>query len=175
MKRLNITLVALLLISTLTSTFSQSASQKIDSTLSPVSQLAGQWSGSGWLRTRSGQRVEFNQTESIEFKLDGQIMTVNGIGKDKNTGKKSFEAFGILSYNKQKSKYVFDAYTAEGQHTLADVALSKNKFDWWFDVPNGGTIKYSITFDDHSWSEDGNYSPDGNQWYPFFHMDLTKE
>jgi hypothetical protein len=33
--------------------------------------LVGQWEGSGWMLGQDRQKYEFNQTEDIQFKLDG--------------------------------------------------------------------------------------------------------
>jgi len=148
--------------------------QAQDNPMKPFENLTGKWSGSGWSRTPDGKTLNFNQTEDIYTKLDGQLFVVNGLGKDATTDEKVFEAFGILSYSAQQQKYIFDAYTNEGQHTLANVDITDDGFDWWFEIPNGGKIKYSIKHTATSWVEDGHFSPDGKQWHQFFHMELTK-
>lgn len=148
--------------------------QSQDTSFNGLDALIGKWEGSGWMRLPDGTRVEFNQTEDIYPKLDGKLIVVNGLGRDKVTNEKVFEAFGIISYDKEKEKYIFTTYTDKGNHGVADVFLEDGKLDWWFKVANGGTIKYTITYTDTTWNEDGNYSPDGENWHPFFHMDLTK-
>ncbi|MDX1629834.1 MAG: hypothetical protein R3345_14100 [Fulvivirga sp.] len=143
--------------------------------LKQVMPLVGKWSGEGWIQQQDGTRVEFNQTEDIYTKLDGKVLVVNGMATLKSTGEKVFEAMGILNYSKAKDKYFFNTYTLAGEHSVAEVEIGEGKFDWWFKVPNGGTVKYTINFTETTWSEDGVYSADGENWYPFFHMDLTKD
>lgn len=151
------------------------SAQEKSSNLEALMPLVGQWEGTGWMQTQDGQRLQFKQTEDIYTKLDGQLLVVNGLGRDPETGEKVFEAFGILNYSKEDKAYKFNTYTHRGDHGIADVKLGDGQFDWWFTVPSGGTVKYSITFTDSTWSEDGHYSPDGENWYPFFHMDLKKK
>lgn len=134
--------------------------------------LVGNWSGSGWSRTPDGKIEKFNQTEKIELKLKDNILVINGIGKNPESGEITFEAFAIV-YKEASGEYKMTAHTQEGGHTLASFSVEPNKFSWWFDVP-GGTIKYDAEFSDDSWTEKGNFSPDGQQWYPFFEMTLTK-
>lgn len=136
--------------------------------------LAGQWEGSGWTRLPSGEKAEFNQTENIEFKLNGHVLLINGKGYDASTGDLSFEALAIL-FKDTDGTIRMSGHTLDGKHTMAKVELGEGKFSWWFEVPNGGTVKYDIDFTDKTWKEKGNYSPDGKQWYPFFEMTLNKK
>ena len=170
MKRLTLILFTCLVSGLPTHLFSQA----MDSTMQAFAPLVGQWSGSGWVRTKTGKQVTFNQTEDVQFKLDGQLLVVNGIGKDPTSGVNVFEAYGILNYDAQQKHYFFNAYTLEGQHTMANIDLGNNQFDWWFKTPNGGTVKYTLKYNDTSWTEDGNFSSDGQNWYPFFYMELSK-
>jgi len=100
-------------------------------------------------------------------------LVINGLGKDKATDKKVFEAFGVVNEDRD-GKFQLNTYTLEGRHTLASIEPTEVGYDWWFDIPNRGTIKYKIKLTESTWIEDGSFSSDGNNWYPFFHMQLTK-
>lgn len=54
--------------------------------------------------------------------------------------------------------------------------ISENNFEWGFETPTKAKIKYTIVLNpqDKSWVEKGEYSPDGNTWYPFLDMNLKK-
>ncbi|HNP20032.1 MAG TPA: hypothetical protein PKL31_16455 [Fulvivirga sp.] len=136
--------------------------------------LEGKWSGSGWISLPDRTVVKFNQTEDIQFKLNNNIVLINGKGKDITGKTPDFEAYAII-YAEAPGVLKMSAHTMEGEHTLADLTLEPGIMTWWFKVPNGGTVKYSTTFTDTTWTEKGNYSPDGQQWFPFFEMTLKKD
>ena len=136
--------------------------------------MVGNWEGSGWSRSPDGKQVTFNQTENIYNKLDGKILVINGLGTDKTTNEKVFEAFGVISFNTHENKLVMNAYTMDGKHTQANFEVTKTGFDWWFDT-GSGTVKYKATLTSDTWVEEGFYSPDDENWYPFFKMELKKK
>lgn len=136
--------------------------------------LHGKWSGSGWYQMGHEAKGQINQTENVYTKLGGLLLVIDGLGKNPQTGEEVFAAYGVIHYSPEKEMYQFNAYTKEGRHTLASAKLEGNTLTWWFDTPQGATIKYVINFTSDIWVEDGLYSPDGKQWYPFFHMDLKK-
>ena len=143
--------------------------------LTGLDALKGKWAGTGWYQMGPGPKSPIEQTEHVYSKLDGKLLVIEGRGVDPESGNEKFAAYGVLNYSAPNNTLLFNAYTQEGYHTMAHATLDGNIFTWWFDKPNGGTIKYIITFDEHTWSEDGLYSPDGNTWYTFFHMDLKKQ
>lgn len=142
--------------------------------MAKLASLQGKWSGSGWYQSPDQKRHQVNQTEDIYSKLDGQVLVINGLGKDPETGEEVFEAFAVIRYDQKKGQYEFSSYTKEGHHTLASAKFEGDDLVWWFDTSKGGTIKYKIDFTENTWIEDGHFSPDGEKWYPFFHMELKK-
>lgn len=157
--------------------FNPSSAQNYDSIaikeMKKLSALHGRWSGSGWYQMANQERVEFNQTENIYPKLEGQVLVVNGLGKDPESGNVVFEAFAVMHFSKEESLYKFNTYTNNGGHTTASAKLENDSLTWWFDVPKG-TIRYTIHFTQNTWVEDGHFSPDSENWYPFLHMELKK-
>lgn len=142
--------------------------------MAKLANLEGQWSGSGWYQSPDQKRHQVNQTEHIYTKLDGHLLIVNGLGKDPETGEKVFEAFAVINYDEKEGQYKFNSYTREGKHTMASAKFEGDDLVWWFGTSKGGTIKYKIDFTENTWIEDGHFSPDGEKWYPFFHMKLKK-
>lgn len=135
--------------------------------------LQGTWSGSGWYQRGAGPKYEINQTEQVVPKLNSQVLVIDGQGKDPETSDVVFEAFAVINYSPEKGEYQLSAYTKDG-HTIASAKFEGEDFVWWFQTPTGGTVKYIINFTADKWVEDGHFSPDGKQWYPFFHMELKK-
>ena len=61
--------------------------------------LIGNWMGEARLFPPGGDHVDLNQTEAAEFKLDGLILSIEGIGRLPANGKAALQAFAILSYD----------------------------------------------------------------------------
>ncbi|ELR70899.1 hypothetical protein C900_03334 [Fulvivirga imtechensis AK7] len=138
------------------------------------SKLQGKWSGTGWYQQGSQERHLVKQTEHIYSKLDGKILVVEGQGRHPETKEIVFEAFAVLHFDEVQGRYIFNTYTRDKGHTAALAKFEGDDLIWWFETPTGGTIKYTIDFTETTWIEDGHYSPDGEKWYPFFHMELKK-
>jgi len=50
------------------------------------------------------------QTEEAQYKLDGSILMIEGMGRNKADGKVALQAFGIVSYDDQANVYRMRAY-----------------------------------------------------------------
>src|SRR5689334_21177135 len=74
--------------------------------------MVGRWEGDVTMSQGPGNTRVINQTENIESKLDGFVITMEGIGKEK--GAEVFHAFGVLSYDIMAKKYIFRAFIQEG-------------------------------------------------------------
>ena len=57
--------------------------------------LVGDWSGEATVLRGPGQFVELAQTESVQFKLDGLVLVIEGTGRTKTDGKPTLQALGI--------------------------------------------------------------------------------
>jgi hypothetical protein len=138
-----------------------------------LSSMVGSWSGTGWMQTGPNERRESNVTESIQSKLDGIILVVDGLGKN-SAGQIVHQAFGVFSYDPGQKIYKFATYLKDGKSTVADAHFEGENFVWGFDTPNG-TIRYTITFTASDWTEVGERSADKKTWHKFFEMKLKKE
>jgi len=170
MKKLHFILIAYLMVGFHPISYAQE-----ESLITQLSQkISGKWEGSGWSRMPDGNQVTFNQQENIYTKLDGKILVINGLGTDQTTSEKVFEAFGVVNYDSIQGKLFMNAYTLEGRHTQANFEVTPDGFDWWFNAGNG-TVKYKAKISSNTWVEEGFYSPDEENWYPFFKMELKKK
>ena len=141
-----------------------------------VASLAGDWQGQTAFRSGPGPEQIANQVEHIVFKLDSTILQIEGTGtKD---GQKVFEALAILNYNPFTKAFEMKSFLKEGTSTEAYFkVLSDTTFEWGFDIPQGGKIRYNITLQENKtkWIEKGEYTGDGQNWYPFVSLDLTRK
>lgn len=137
--------------------------------------LVGDWKGQAVTRTQAGE-LKLEQTEHIEWKMDGVLLSIEGIGKDQ--GKIAFHAMAMVNYDVAQQQFKFKSYVKEGYTTDAYFKIiEENKFEWGFDIPAGGKSRYFITLDPakKTWTEIGEYSRDGSQWMKFIELNLNKQ
>lgn len=142
----------------------------------------GQWHGEGSMQMGPGPAKKSTVDETLQFKLDGTVMLIEGIGKaidpQTNQSQVVHHAMAILSYDPATGQYKFHTYLKDGRSTPAVLkVLEENKYEWGFDVPNG-KVKYLITIDTSkkTWHEEGEFSNDnGTTWMKFFEMNLEKD
>jgi len=98
-----------------------------------LSFLAGKWSGEARIFRGSAAPVEMAQTETAEYKLDGLILTIEGIGRNKLDGKPVLQAFGVLSYDDEAGTYRMRAFN-DGRwlETEMKLAESGKELTWGF-------------------------------------------
>jgi hypothetical protein len=122
-----------------------------------------------------GQRVEFNQSEQIRMNPNGSILTIEGRGsRDGDMDDEAnlvHHAFAVLRYDVASSAYRISSYK-DGQ--FLDVEIGDSGFTWGFDLPQGQSqVRFSMGLNEQGqWHETGEYSPDGEQWYPNLSMTL---
>ncbi|MDB4926451.1 hypothetical protein [Mucilaginibacter sp.] len=135
--------------------------------------LSGTWAGEGWIIMPDGKKHMFNQTEKVVGKMDGALLTIEGNGKDSETGKSIHNAFAILTYDNGKQAY---RWTAVSSGYLTDVVpdVYPGGFTWSLRIRTG-TIRYTISYTANEWIEKGDVSTDdGKSWVQNFEMHLKK-
>lgn len=173
------TFFTLLLALSVTSVVAQNPAKVNRDQLAPFSFMVGSWKGTASIQQQGGAAIKVNQEEKISWQLDSTLIHIEGIGRDPITNKKNFHAYAILYYNPTSQQLGMKSFTMEGRQTDAYFkVLTENKFEWGFDLPgNRGKIKYLITLStqDKTWEEKGEFSQDGTQWFPFMSMNLMKQ
>jgi hypothetical protein len=135
--------------------------------------LAGQWSGEGWIQMGPA-RTSFRQTERVAPFLDGGILLVEGRGVDaQDSAKTHHHAFAVLSWNADDQRYDFRSYSAGRSGTFPARLTGPGTLVWDMEMP-GRKVRYTIRVVDDTWTESGEFSPDGTTWREFFHMTLTR-
>ena len=178
----NVILICLILIGVLSSKIMAQPSEMVaKEKLKKFESWAGHWQGEGYMQMGPGPAKKSSVDEHLEFKLDGTILLIEGIGKavDEQTPnpKVVHHAMAILSFDQTTNEYKLNSYLKDGRSTQAWLTIvDDGKYQWGFDVPNG-KIKYSITVDaaKKTWNEVGEFSNDnGTSWMKFFEMNLKK-
>lgn len=151
----------------------ESTAQTFKDEIKKLEPLAGQWKGSASYRMGPGEPQQVQQHEQIEFKLDGAILQIEGIGKAGD--RIVHHALAIVNFNAQEKKFTFRSYLHDGRTTDAWFeVVAPGKYLWGFSTPQG-KMRYTITITGNSWIETGEFSADGNSWMNFIEMNLTKQ
>ena len=141
----------------------------------------GEWKGEAWIQMGPGKPQYVLQTERVQSKAGGRVLTVDGLGRQKlengAAGDVVHDAFAVITWDDAKKAYRFDAYTAREGYVPATIELTgEHKATWGFTTPQGGKVRYTINLTEKGeWHEVGEFSRDGNQWMKFFEMTLTKQ
>ena len=140
--------------------------------------LVGEWKGEGWIAFGGGERRTFTQSETIQPKLGGMLLQVEGLGKSKDPGKEGkiiHNAFAIVSYDDKVKQIRWHAYTADGRYVDTDLKPIQEKVVEWSIQSPGATIRFTMNLSEKDrWIETGEFSADGTKWMKFFEMKLQR-
>jgi len=116
--------------------------------------LVGKWSGEARILRPSGAPLELIQTEEAEYKLDGLVLMIEGVGRSKTDGGLKLQALGIVSYDDKAKAYRMRAYN-DGRYLETEVKPTDDGegLTWGFAL---GEIKTSAVLrinDKGEWTE----------------------
>ena len=106
-----------------------------------LSFLAGKWIGEARMVRGPGEPLVLVQTEEVQFRLDGLILEIEGIGRTKPDNKPVLQALGIISFDDERGTYRMRAFN-DGRFLETDVKLLEDgkSLTWGFAL---GAIKTS--------------------------------
>ncbi|MGA8231669.1 MAG: hypothetical protein WB795_09325 [Candidatus Acidiferrales bacterium] len=106
-----------------------------------LSFLVGKWLGKARILRGSGEPLELVQTEEAQYKLDGLVLMIEGIGRSKTDAKVALQALGVVLYDDDTGTYHMRAYN-DGRYLETELKLADNGegFTWAFVL---GEIKTS--------------------------------
>jgi hypothetical protein len=95
--------------------------------------LVGKWAGEAYLLRSATEFVELIQTEEAQYKLDGLILTIEGVGRTVSVGQTLLQAYGIISYDDESGRYSMRAFN-DGRFLEAEVKLLEQEegLTWGF-------------------------------------------
>jgi hypothetical protein len=84
--------------------------------------LVGIWSGESRVLRSPGEFAELIQTEQAEFRLDGLLLLIEGVGRSKLDGKAALQALGLITFDDESETYRMRAFN-DGRFLETEVKL----------------------------------------------------
>ena len=141
--------------------------------------LEGLWKGEAWMINRDREKEYIIQTEKVQLKQNGRVITIDGTGIDKESLRSKptvvHDAFAVIYFDEEKQKIQMLAFN-RGRHVITEPQIGEQgSLVWGFTVPNMGKVRYTLRLNEQGqWYEIGEVSRDGVQWFQNFEMTLDK-
>ena len=87
--------------------------------------MVGKWAGEARGLRGPGDAVLLMQTEEAQYKLDGLILLIEGVGRTEADGKPALQALGIVSYDDESGTYRMRAFN-DGRFLETELKLLDN-------------------------------------------------
>jgi hypothetical protein len=118
--------------------------------------LVGEWSGEASALRGPGQFVDLVQTESAQFKLDGLVLVIEGVGRAKADRKTALQALGFITFDDDVGTYRMRAFN-DGRWLETEVKLAdgENSISWGFVLGEFKTTTVLCVNDKGEWTELG--------------------
>lgn len=84
--------------------------------------LVGRWNGEVRLLRGAGEWVDLHQSEEAQYKLDGLILVIEGVGRTKSDGYTVLQALGVISFDDETATYRMRAFN-DGRFFESEVKL----------------------------------------------------
>jgi hypothetical protein len=144
--------------------------------LKGVAFLEGTWSGEGWSQMGSGPKEEFTVTETVEVKLGGAVMLIEGVGRSKDDKARiGHHALAVIAFDPGAQKLLFSSFIAGRPRQDRPLEVGQESIVRGFSLPDGGRVRYTISVQGDVWHEIGEYSRDGQSWQRFLEMRLKRQ
>lgn len=116
--------------------------------------LVGKWTGEARIHRGPGEPVILAQSEHAQYKLDGLLLLIEGIGRDKTDGAPVLQALGIISYDDAAGAYRMRAFN-DGRFLETVVKLSGDglSLTWGFALEDIKTSSVLRINDKGEWTE----------------------
>ena len=138
--------------------------------------LVGTWEGPGWMQRGPGEPHRSLGTETVEKRLGGLVLVIEGTHRDAESKKIVHHALAIIDWDEGEEQYRFRSFLSDGRSTDAWGYFEDGKFFWSPGAPPGMKIRYGIALTESGeWFEEGEMSRDeGKTWNKFFEMRLQR-
>ena len=95
--------------------------------------LIGKWSGEARFLRGPNQWFDLHQTAEAQFKLDGLLLVIEGVGRSTSDGQPVLQALGIISFDDESATYRMRAFN-DGRFLESEVKLldEPNAITWGF-------------------------------------------
>ncbi len=118
--------------------------------------LVGEWVGEASVLRAPGQFADLTQTETAQFKLDGLVLLIEGVGRTKADGKLFLQALGLISFDDETETYRMRAFN-DGRWLETEVKVTDgaNLISWGFSVGDFRTRTVLRIDESGNWTEHG--------------------
>jgi hypothetical protein len=116
--------------------------------------LRGSWVGEARVLRGPGQSVDLIQTEEAEYRLDGLVLVIEGVGRTKADGRAALQALGLVSYDDATESYRMRAFN-DGRFLETEVKLLEHAtgITWGFTLGQIQTSSVLQINDRGEWTE----------------------
>lgn len=136
--------------------------------------LVGNWEGEGWMMMPGGREV-FKGTETVQKKLQGKAILIEGKFVDPKDGRVVHETLAVVTYNEPAKKYVFQTYLFNRPGGVFDLNVKPNGFSWAIAMENVPKADYDMNVVNGEWVEKGVVTLPNGQKHEFLEMRLKKK
>ena len=121
-----------------------------------LSFLIGRWSREASVFRGPGQFVDLFQTEEAQFKLDGLVLMIEGVGRTKSDSKLALQALGLICFEDESGTYRMRAFN-DGRWLETEVKLADggNAISWGFALGEIKTTTVLRINENGEWTERG--------------------
>src|SRR5215471_13831909 len=84
--------------------------------------LVGKWTGEARLLRGPDEWRNLHQSEEAQYKLDGLILVIEGVGRTKSDGHPILQALGVISFDDETATYRMRAFN-DGRFLESEVKL----------------------------------------------------
>jgi len=92
--------------------------------------LTGRWVGEAAVVRGPGSALKIEQTEEVQFKLDGLVLQFEGTGRNAE-GKVVFSALATVAYDEATQTYRFRSYSG-GRYLDTEIKVGDHTFEWGY-------------------------------------------
>jgi hypothetical protein len=141
-----------------------------------LSGLIGRWTGEAWMMVGQ-QRENTTMTETVEAKLEGTVLLIEGLGVAPVAGGQTrivHHALAILSFDPRTRTYSMRSHVGSGYSGDFAVEVTDSALVWTREVPQG-RIRNTARIGNGVWHEIGEFSRDGTSWMQIMEIRLRKE
>jgi len=116
--------------------------------------LVGKWKGEARLLRGPGEWVELHLSEEAQYKLDGLILVIEGVGRTQSDGHSVLQALAVISFDDEAATYRMRAFN-DGRFLESDVTLlDRDKaISWGFAVGQVTTQSVLRINESGEWTE----------------------
>jgi hypothetical protein len=114
--------------------------------------LVGKWDGEA--RLLHGSDQDLHQTEEVQYKLDGLILVIEGVGRKKSDGQPVIQALAIISFDDETGTYRMRAFN-NGRFLESELKLVEEDkaINWGFALGEIKTNSVLRINDKGEWTE----------------------